>query len=84
MIKRMKFPIALGVLGFLLGAATAPRAANDSEARAMLCARFTAARGPSRIQEIRGMIEKVPHVDRSGALNAEANALETMERTLCK
>lgn len=83
MVKRMRFPIALGVLGFLLGAATAPRAANDKETRAMLCARFTAAHGPARIHEIRVTMANL-HMDDWGALNSEANVLETMDRTFCR
>lgn len=78
----MKFAVALGVLGFLLGAATAPRAANDKEMRAMLCARFTAAGGPARIHEIRVTIAKLAVPQE--AHNAEANALETIDRTLCR
>ncbi len=77
----MKLAVALGVLGFLLGSVTAPRAASDKEMRAMLCARFTAAGGAARIREIRSF---PVWMMTSGVFNAEANALETMDRTLCR
>lgn len=82
MSRAMKLAAALGVIGFLLGSATAPRAANDKEVRAMLCARFTAAGGPARIREIRATLAKlrIPQ----DAHNAEANALEIVDGTLCR
>lgn len=81
----MRRAAVTGVIAFLLGAAGEPRAANDNEARAMLCASFVAAGGSARIHEIRvTILDKIPSMGRSGALNAEANALEIMQRTFCR
>lgn len=49
----------------------------------MLCARFGAAGGPARINVIRDAIAK-HHLDNQEAYNAEANALEIFQKTLCR
>jgi hypothetical protein len=79
----MKLAAALGVIGFLLGAATAPHAANDSEVRRMLCARFWAAGGTARLR----MLETLR--TRGGqalppAFEAEARTLATIDATFCR
>jgi len=79
----MKRATLIGAVAFLLGAASSPRAANDNEARAMLCARFGAAGGPARIREIREATAKYL-LDDQEAYNAEANALEIVRKTLCR
>jgi hypothetical protein len=78
----MRKSVLTGVVAFLLGAAGSPKAANDNETRAMLCARFAAAGGTARIHEIRVTIAKI--AIRQDVFNAEANALEIMQRTLCR
>jgi hypothetical protein len=77
----MRKAIIAGAVCFLLGAAASPKAASDGETRTMLCARFTAAGGPARIREIRGPIARLKTPQE--AFNAEANALEIMDRTFC-
>lgn len=78
----MRKSVLTGVVAFLLGAAGSPKAANDNETMAMLCARFTAAHGPARIHEIRVTIPKFGIS--AASFNGEANALEIMQRTLCR
>lgn len=81
----MKRATLIGAVAFLLGAASSPRAANDNETRAMLCARFGAAHGLARIHEIRVLFPGVPFDSTSRAVfNAEANALEIVRDTLCR